>query len=102
MRNTLTRLRTFCLDEKEVSNQRLAELMQSLELRDRLKRWLHNLSLQNLPISTVRQLRKTIKDSIRSYIQNRGSDLLQGLSSSINWEDTAALILSSLRLSILL
>ncbi|HAZ49486.1 MAG TPA: DUF445 domain-containing protein [Cyanobacteria bacterium UBA11369] len=97
LRNTLTRLRTFCLDEKEVSNQRLAELMQSLELRDRLKRWLHNLSLQNLPISTVRQLRKTIKDSIRSYIQNRGSDLLQGLSSSINWEDTAALILSRLR-----
>ncbi|HAX75333.1 MAG TPA: DUF445 domain-containing protein, partial [Cyanobacteria bacterium UBA11372] len=53
LKNTLTRLRTFCLDEKEVSNQRLAELMQSLELRDRLKRWLHNLSLQNLPISTV-------------------------------------------------
>ena len=71
--------------------------MQSLELRDRLKRWLHNLSLQNLPISTVRQLRKTIKESIRSYIQNRGSDLLQGLSSSINWEETAALILSRLR-----
>ena len=99
LRNTLTRLRTFCLDEKELSNQRLAELMQSLELRDRLKRWLHNLSLQNLPISTVRQLRKTIKDSIRSYIQNRGGDLLQGLSSSINWEDTAALILSRLRIS---
>ncbi len=97
LRNTLTRLRTFCLDEKEVSNQRLAELMQSLELRDRLKRWLHNLSLQNLPISTVRQLRKTIKESIRSYIQNRGSDLLQGLSSSINWEETAAIILSRLR-----
>ncbi|HAX75332.1 MAG TPA: DUF445 domain-containing protein, partial [Cyanobacteria bacterium UBA11372] len=74
-----------------------AELMQSLELRDRLKRWLHNLSLQNLPISTVRQLRKTIKESIRSYIQNRGSDLLQGLSSSINWEETAAIILSRLR-----
>jgi uncharacterized membrane protein YheB (UPF0754 family) len=97
LKNTLTRLRTFCLDEKEVSNQRLAELMQSLELRDRLKRWLHNLSLQNLPISTVRQLRKTIKESIRSYIQNRGSDFLLGLSGSINWEGTAALILSRLR-----
>ncbi|WP_226580041.1 DUF445 domain-containing protein [Microseira wollei] len=97
LRNTLTRLRTFCLDEKEISNQRLAELMQSLELRDRLKRWLHNLSLQNLPISTVRQLRKTIKESIRSYIQNRGSDLMQGLSGSINWEETAALVLSRLR-----
>lgn len=97
LKNSLTRLRTFCLDEKEESNRRLAELMQSLELRDRMKRWLHNLSLQNLPVSTVRQLRKTIKDSIRTYIQNRGSDVLQGLSGSINWEGTAALILSRLR-----
>lgn len=99
LKNTLTRLRTFCLDEKELTNERLTDLIQSLAVRDRLKQWLKNLSLQNLPVSTVRQLRKTIRESIRSYIQNRGSDLLQGLTSSVDWEATAALILSRLRTS---
>jgi uncharacterized membrane protein YheB (UPF0754 family) len=99
LRNTLTRLRTFCLDEKDESNARIAELVQSLVLRERIKRWLHNLSLQNLPVSTVRQLRKTMRESIRSYIQNRGSEFLQGLSGSINWEATAVVILNRLRSS---
>ncbi|MCT7949041.1 DUF445 family protein [Ancylothrix sp. C2] len=99
LRNSLTRLRTFCLDEKEDANARLAELMKSLSLRSRLKEWLQNVSLQNLPVSTVRQLRKTFRDSIRSYIQTRGTDLLQGLSESLDWENIAKLILSRLRSS---
>lgn len=37
VRNTLTRLRSFCLDEKENSNSVLAELMFSLGVRQRLK-----------------------------------------------------------------
>lgn len=97
LRNTLTRLRTFCLDEKEVTNTRITELIQSLAVRDRLKRWLQTLSLQNLPVSTVRQLRKTIRDAIRSYLQTRGPEFLQGFSDSINWEDTASLLLNRLR-----
>ena len=100
LRNTLTRLRTFCLDEKEATNARLVELVQSLGVRDRLKRWLHTLSLQNLPVSTVRQLRKTIQDSIRTYVQTRGTDLFQALSDSIDWENIASLLLSRLRNSV--
>jgi uncharacterized membrane protein YheB (UPF0754 family) len=99
LRNTLTRLRTFCLDEKEASNTRIIELIQSLAVRDRLKRWLLTLSLQNLPVSTVRQLRKTIRDTIRSYLQTRGPEFLQGFSDSIKWEDTASLLLNRLRTS---
>ncbi len=87
LRNSLTRLRTFCLDEKEDANARLAELIKSLSVRSRLKEWLQNVSLQNLPVSTVRQLRKTFRDSIRSYVQTRGTDLLQGLSESLDWEN---------------
>ena len=100
LRNTLTRLRTFCLDERETTNARLAELLLSLGVRDRLKRWLQNLSLQNLPVSTVRQLRKTIKDSIRDYAQTNGANLLQGLSDSINWDNIALLLLNRLRTSV--
>jgi len=99
LRNTLTRLRTFCLDEKEAANERLAELIQSLGVRDRLKRWLQNLSLQNLPVSTVRQLRKTIADNTRSYVQTRGTDLFQALGDSIDWENIASLLLNRLRTS---
>lgn len=97
LRNSLTRLRTFCLDEKEASNARISELSQSLLVRDRVKTWLKNLSFQNLPISTVRQLRKTTRDTIRTYIQTRGSEVLQELSDSVDWENIASLLLNRLR-----
>lgn len=96
LRNTLTRLRTFCLDEKEASNARLEELIEVLQMRDRLKKVLQDLSLQNLPIGTVRQLRKNTRESVRHYIQSSGSDLLQGLTDSVNWENIATLLLNRL------
>jgi uncharacterized membrane protein YheB (UPF0754 family) len=97
LRNTLTRLRTFCLDEKEETNARLKELIESLGIRTRLKEWLQNVSLQNLPVSTVRQLRKTMRDSVRSYLQGEGTKLLQGLSQSLDWEGIARLIINRLQ-----
>ncbi|MEA5514423.1 DUF445 domain-containing protein [Nodularia sp. UHCC 0506] len=99
LRNTLTRLRTFCLDEKDTTNARLEELIQVLQMRDRLKRVLLELSLQNLPIGTVRQLRKTTRESVRHYIQSSGGDLLQGLTGSVNWENIATLLLNRLSAS---
>lgn len=99
LRNALTRLRTFCLDEKELTNQRLADLITGLGIRDRLQELLLNLSLQNLPVSTVRQLRKTMRDSVRTYIQERGADIIQGLSKSIDWENVSKLILNRLKSS---
>jgi uncharacterized membrane protein YheB (UPF0754 family) len=99
VRNSLVRLRTFCLDEKEATNVRLEELTKGLSIQGRLKEWLQNLSLQNLPVSTVRQLRKTMRDAVRHYVQERGSDLLQDLSKSIDWQNVASLILNRLRSS---
>jgi uncharacterized membrane protein YheB (UPF0754 family) len=99
VRNTLTRLRTYCLDDREQSNARIAELVTSLGIQARLKELLQNLSLQNLPVSTVRQLRKTMRDSVRGYVQLKGSDVLQGLSDSIDWNNVAALLLNRLRTS---
>ncbi len=97
LRNSLTRLRTFCLDEKEAANARLAELIFSLSVRERLQKWLQDVSLQNLPVSTVRQLRKTTRDTVRSYVQERGAELLKGLGQSIDWENVAVVILNRLR-----
>ncbi len=99
LRNSLTRLRTFCLDEREETNRRLAELIIALGMRQRLQEWLQNLSLQNLPVSTVRQLRNTIRDSVRLYLQERGIDIIQALSLSIDWENVSSLILKRLQTS---
>jgi uncharacterized membrane protein YheB (UPF0754 family) len=99
LRNTLSRLRTYCLDEKDATNARLQELIRELQVRDRLKKFLQNLSLQNLPVGTVRQLRKTTRDSVRHYLQTKGSDLLQGLSGSVNWEHIAMLLINRLSTS---
>ncbi len=99
LRNTLTRLRTFCLDERELTNQRLTELITALGVRERIQEWLHNLSMQNLPVSTVRQLRNTMRDSVRLYLQERGADLIQALSLSIDWEHIADLIINRLQAS---
>ncbi|HIK13986.1 MAG TPA: DUF445 domain-containing protein [Leptolyngbyaceae cyanobacterium M33_DOE_097] len=99
VRNALTRLRSYCLDERDASNARLAELITSLGVQQRLRELLLNLSLQNLPVSTVRQLRKTLRDTVRDYLQERGSDLLQELGKSIDWDKLAILILNRLRSS---
>lgn len=99
LRNTLTRLRTYCLDEKDDTNARLQELIQDLQVRDRIKKLLQNISLQNLPIGTVRQLRKTTRESVRHYLQTSGSDFLQGLTDSVDWENVAVLLLNRLSTS---
>lgn len=99
VRNALSRLRSFCLDEREACNERLADLTHSLNMRSRLQELLQNLALQNLPVSTVRQLRKTLRDIIRTYIQQDGSDVIQELGKSIDWENLASVVLSRLRTS---
>lgn len=99
VRNALTRLRTYCLDEREASNARIEELVKALSIRERVQEWLQNLSMQNLPVSTVRQLRKTLRDSIRDYLQNSGTEMIQGLSESIEWENIASVLLNRLRTS---
>ena len=96
LKNTLTRLRTFCLDEKEATNERLQELIKDLKMRDRLQGLLQNLSLQNLPVGTVRQLRKTIRDNVRQYLQNSGSNLLKELTESADWERISIVLLNRL------
>ncbi len=97
--NSLIGLRSFCLDEKEIANARLQELLLSFEVRNRLRQWLQSLSLQNLPVSTVNQLRQTSGETVRSYIQAEGVELIQGLGESVNWDKLALVIMNRLKAS---
>jgi uncharacterized membrane protein YheB (UPF0754 family) len=99
LKNSLVRLRSFCLDEPENSDAIIRDLIQSLAVRDRLQRLLQDFSLQNLPVSTVRQLRKTMGESVRRYLQTSGVVVLQGVSATVNWDTAARLILTRLQQS---
>jgi uncharacterized membrane protein YheB (UPF0754 family) len=97
IRNTLTRLRTFCLDERDAANKIIVDLIRALSLRKIIQEWLQNVSLQNLPVITVKQLRKTVTDSVRSYLQSKGINLIEGLRDTIDWEGVATLAINRLR-----
>ena len=97
VRNALMRLRSFCLDERQTSNARIAELIEALNVNARLQEILQKLTLQNLPVATVRELRSTIRDTVRSYVHTLGPDLLRGLSETINWQMLATQLLNRLR-----
>ena len=99
VRNALTRLRAICVEEPQKSNARIAELVAGLGVKVRLQRWLQAFSLQELPVSTVRQLRKTLRQTIKTYVKENGSDLLQTLSASIDWEKLATQLLGRLQSS---
>jgi uncharacterized membrane protein YheB (UPF0754 family) len=102
VKNALSRLRTFCLDDREQANQVIADLIEALNIRNRVQELLRDLSLQNLPVSTVKQLRKTLNDSVRSYLQSKGIELLQGLTESFDWDNIANVVIGRLRNSTIL
>jgi uncharacterized membrane protein YheB (UPF0754 family) len=100
VKNALNRLRTFCLDEKEMANLRITELLLSLEIRNRLKEFFLSFSLQNLPVATVKQLRQTTNKAVRDYIQEKGADFLHEFGLSIDWDKVSILIINRLQASI--
>ncbi len=99
VRNALTRLRTICVNEPEKSNARIAELTAGLGVKVRLQRWLVQFSLQELPVTTVRNLRSTLRQTIKTYLKENGGSLLESVSASIDWEKLAAQLLGRLQAS---
>ena len=97
VRNALGRLRSFCLDEREVSNTRIAELVVALQLKKRLQESLQRVSLQNLPVTTVRQVRLNLREAVQGYIQTLGPEFVRGLGTSVNWEALATQLLNRLQ-----
>ncbi|MGD1899553.1 MAG: DUF445 domain-containing protein [Phormidesmis sp.] len=99
VRNALTRLRAVCVNEPEKSNARIAELIAGLGVKVRLQRWLLQFSLQELPVATVRQLRSTLRQTIKTYLKENGGNLLESVSTSIDWEKLASQLLGRLQAS---
>lgn len=99
VRNALGRLRAFCLDEREVSNARIAELVTALQLKKRLRDWLQQISLQNLPVATVRQIRRNLQESVQGYVRSLGPGFVSGLGASVNWELLATQLINRLQSS---
>ena len=99
LKSSLTRLRAFCLEEREIANARLQELILSLQVRTKLRQWLQGLSLHNLPVTTVRQFRKTFHQTVRHYLHKEGSELIQFIGDSIDWQNLALILLHRLQAS---
>lgn len=99
LRNALTRLRSYCIEEPTTTEKILQDLLRDIGANRRLTELIQNLSLQTLPVHTVRQLRKSMRETVRSYLRSQGPSVLQGLSDSIDWEDAAKLILGRLQKS---
>ena len=93
----LFRSRTFCLDEREVSNARIAELVTALQAKKRLREWLQQTSMQNLPVATVRHIQHNLRESVQSYIQTLGPEFIRSLGNSVNWEVLATQLLNRLQ-----
>ncbi|MEM9770667.1 MAG: DUF445 family protein [Cyanobacteria bacterium P01_D01_bin.73] len=99
VRNTLSSVRVFCINNPAQANQQLAEIFRDLRVRDRLYQWLKKASPKDLPASSMRRIRRTIRHSFRTYLQGRGIDVLQDLGKTANWEELANAILGRLQTS---
>lgn len=97
LRNSLVRLRSFCLDEPQASDAIIRDLVQALSISQRLQEVAHDFSLQNLPVATVRPLRKNLRETVRRYLHKDGAGVLQNLSASVEWEEVAKVLLSRLK-----
>lgn len=99
LRNSLLRLRSFCLDEPQVSDAIIQDLIKALAISQRLQQLAHDFSLQNLPVATVRPLRKNLRETVRRYLHKDGASVLQNLSASVEWEEVARVLLGRLQRS---
>ena len=99
LKNTLLRLRSFCVDEQEVANTRLQEFVLSLEVRSKIRNWLKRSSLIGLPVETIKQLRITSQQVVKIYLQEKGDTVVQKFGKTIDWDKVASLLINRLQAS---
>lgn len=96
---TLLQLRTFLIEDPHAARLVLQDLIRSLGIRQGLTEWFLGFSLQTLPDKTVKELRHAFRDSVRSYTQTRGGQVLKKLSQSFDWDETAKVLVKRLSAS---
>lgn len=99
LKNTLIQLKTFCIEEHELANTRLQELILSIEIRGKVRKWLKTSTIGDLPTDTIRQLRKNTQEVVRLYLQEKGNTILEKLGTSIDWDKLANLLIKQIRAS---
>jgi uncharacterized membrane protein YheB (UPF0754 family) len=99
VKNALNQLRSYCLDQRETSNQLIEELIRVLQVQRRLQESLENLSLQNLPTTALWPLRQALGDAIRMGLRQQDPQLIARLDQSVDWEAIAQTLLNRLQSS---
>jgi uncharacterized membrane protein YheB (UPF0754 family) len=97
--STLVRLRTFLIEEPHAAKLVLQDLIASLGMRQGLTEWFSGFSLQTLPNRTLQELRRAFRESVRSYTSGRGSSVLEKLTQSLDWNETAKVLVQRLSVS---
>lgn len=99
VKNALNQLRSYCLEQRETSNQLIDELIRVLQVQQKLQDSLQNLSLQNLPSTALWPLRQAIGDTVRTTLRQQDPQLIARLDRSVDWEAIAQNLLNRLQSS---
>ncbi|MGB7415789.1 MAG: DUF445 family protein [Thermosynechococcaceae cyanobacterium] len=97
--STLVRFRTFMIEEPRAAKLVLQDLIASLGMRQGLTEWFSGFSLQTLPNKTLKELRRAFRESVRSYTVTRGAQVLEKLTQSLDWDETAKVLVKRLSVS---
>lgn len=99
---TLQQLRQYMESNVYPTNALIADLLKTLTFRQRLSRSFQQFSLQALPATTLRQMRREFRESLRSVIQSQGVEILGQLDDVVDWQQLAQVILRRLQNSTVL
>jgi len=93
LKGPLGRFRAFCAEQPQPANELIARFLLEASVRDRLTAALDGLSLQNLSVGTVNDLRRQFVESLSGFLAAQGPSLSQRLGESIDWNRSAAEVL---------
>ncbi len=95
-RSTLEQLRQYSLQAPAQSEALIAEMLRTLEIRERLQRWLRAFQLAQLPAATQRDLRRAFREAVLSGAGQYGQDWLQRAETALDWQAIARYLLGRL------
>jgi uncharacterized membrane protein YheB (UPF0754 family) len=98
----LQQVRQYLESNASQTNALIADLLRTLTIRQRLSRGFQQFSLRSLPATTLRQLRREFRDSLRSVLQGQGVEILSQLDDVVDWQQLAQVILRRLQNSTVL
>jgi uncharacterized membrane protein YheB (UPF0754 family) len=90
VKTPLTRFKSFCIEQPQAANELFARFLIEASVRERLSSAFTGLSLQNLSVTTVNDLRQQFAVGLKGFLATEGPVLSQRLGESIDWNRSAA------------